>query len=385
MNSRITSIAPSLTLGITSKAKQMAAAGKDICSFAAGEPDFDTPENVKKAASDALAAGRTKYAPVSGLPELRSAIAEKLLNDNGLSYEPSQIIVSNGAKHSLFNVFMALLNPGDEVIIASPFWLSYPEMVRMAGGVPCFVETSADADYKLSPEQLRNSVTPKTVAIILNSPSNPIGIVYSGDEIRALSETAVELGLTIVSDEIYEKMLYDGAVHVSPGSFSEEILKKTVTVNGFSKAYSMTGWRLGYIAAQPELVSAITALQSHSTSSPNTFAQVGAVEAIKNAQSSVTQMVAEFDKRRLYMFERLTAMKGVKCVRPRGAFYMLPDISSLGLPSMKFADRLLESEGVAVIPGVAFGVDGNIRLSYACAMSVIEEGMDRLERFISTI
>ncbi len=385
MNRQIGAIAPSVTLGITSRAKQMVAAGQSICSFAGGEPDFDTPENVKRAAIEALEAGHTKYAPASGLPALREAIVDKLLCDNGLSYDVSQVVVSNGAKHSLFNVFLALLNPGDEVIVPTPYWLSYPEMVRVAGAVPVFVETTVESGYKLTAEQLRKAVTPKTVAIVLNSPSNPIGIVYSREETTALCEAAVACGLTIVSDEIYEKLIYEGVEHVSPASLSDEIFANTVTVNGLSKACSMTGWRLGYIAGPKPLVAAVIALQSHSTSSPNTFAQYGGVEAIRNTAGAVAEMVRAFDERRMYLYSRLTAIEGITCVRPQGAFYVLPDISSFGLDSVSFAERLLNEKGVAVVPGAAFGADRNVRLSYACSMENIKEGLDRLECFIGSL
>lgn len=385
MNPKVADIAPSVTLGITAKAKAMAAAGETVFSFAAGEPDYDTPENVKKAAIDALMAGKTKYAPVAGVPELLAEISKKLKADNGLDYDPSQIVVSNGAKQSLFNVFMALLAPGDEVIVPVPYWLSYPEMIKVAGGVSTYVETSADENFKLSPEKLRAAVSDKTKAIILNSPSNPIGIVYSREELTALVEACLECGLTIVSDEIYEKMTYEGVEHVSAGSLNEAALASTVTVNGFSKAYSMTGWRLGYAAGPAKLMAAVKAFQSHSTSAANTFAQMGAIEAIKNTAGAVTAMVAAFDQRRQYMFDRLCAIDGVTCVRPQGAFYILPDISSFGLDSVAFADKLLETKNVAVVPGIAFGADGNIRLSYACSQEVIQEGLDRIEAFVKTL
>jgi aspartate aminotransferase len=385
MNPRIASIAPSVTLGITAKAKAMKADGKEVFSFAAGEPDFDTPENIKKAAADALARGETKYSPASGAADLKAAIVAKLKNDNGLEYEASQIVVSNGAKHSLFNVIMAMCKEGDEVIIPAPYWLSYPEMVNIAGGKPVVLTCKEEDDYKMKPEALEAAITPKTKAIIINSPSNPIGIVYSEDELRTIADIAVKHGIYVISDEIYEKLVYEGAKHVSIGSFSDEILKLTVTVNGFSKAYSMTGWRLGYFAAPSEIVKCVNALQSHSTSGPNTFAQFGGVEALTGPQDAVEEMRAAFEARREYLYERLTAIDGITCVKPGGAFYVLPNISSFGLDSLSFADKLLDSKGVAVVPGVAFGADATVRMSYACSMDNIKGGVDRIEEFVASL
>ncbi len=385
MNARIASIKPSVTLGITAKAKAMKAEGQDVFSFAAGEPDFDTPENIKKAAAEALARGETKYSPASGAADLKAAIVDKLKKDNGLEYDAGQIVVSNGAKHSLFNVIMAMCQEGDEVIIPAPFWLSYPEMVTIAGGKPVIVNCSEADEYKIKPEALEAAITPKTKAIIINSPSNPIGVVYSRDELKAIADIAVKHGVYVVSDEIYEKLVYEGVEHVSIGSFSEDIFKLTVTVNGFSKAYSMTGWRLGYFAAPMEIVKAVNALQSHSTSGPNTFAQFGGVEALVGPQDAVEEMRKSFEERRNYLYERLTSIDGVSCVKPGGAFYMLPNISSFGLDSLSFADKLLESKGVAVVPGIAFGADANVRMSYACSMDNIKGGVDRLEDFVSSL
>lgn len=385
MNRRVTSITPSLTLGITSKANKMKADGIDVCSFAAGEPDFDTPENIKTVTHDALTGGKTKYCPVAGVQALCKAISEKLKKENGLDYDAKQIIVSNGAKHSLFNVFMSICDDGDEVIIPGPYWLSYPEMVNIAGGKPVFLAGREENDYKITPAELESVITDRTIAVVINSPSNPIGIVYSGEELKALSEMAVKHGLYIVSDEIYEKMIYDDAVHVSPGSFSPEILKRTITVNGFSKAWSMTGWRLGYFAGPPEVVKVADALQSHSTSGPNTFAQYGAIEALHNGEASINEMLKAFSERRAYMYDRLSKIKGVRCVKPMGAFYMLPNISQFGLGSIEFASRLLEKEHVAVVPGESFGADTNIRLSYACSLENISKGLDRIERFVASL
>jgi aspartate aminotransferase len=385
LNERVAAIAPSLTLAIDAKAKALAAAGEKVCGFGAGEPDFDTPDHIKEAAAKALRDGKTKYAPNDGVMELRTAIAEKLTSENRLSYKPEQILVSNGAKHSLFNVFMALCRDGDEVIIPAPFWLSYPEMVRVAGGKPVAVRGSEASGLKVTPAQLEAAITPRTKALVVNSPSNPTGVVYTRQELKALADVAVRRRLYIVSDEIYERMVYDGVEATSVGALSPEIFARTITVNGFSKPYAMTGWRLGYYAGPKEIVKAGSALQSHSTSAPNTFAQYGAIAALRGPQDCVTKMVAAFDERRRYLHQRLTAMRGVTCVKPTGAFYAFPNIASFGLKSVAFAERLLEAEKVAVVPGLPFGADENIRFSYACSMANIEEGMARLERFIGRL
>lgn len=383
MNEVIQSIPPSVSLSITSKAKALKAAGEDVRSFAAGEPDFDTPAVIKAAAAEALQRGETKYTPVPGLLSLREAIAEKLQAENGLTYDPTQIVVSDGAKHSLFNIFMAICAPGDEVLIPAPYWLSYPEMVKIAGGVPVVVQTDESRDFKVTPEALEAAITDKTRAVVVNSPSNPIGVVYSRDELKAIADVAVKHDLLIISDEIYEKMIYDGIEHVSIGSFSDEVFERTVTVNGFSKAFSMTGWRLGYFAAPTPIVKVASTLQSHSTSGPCTFAQYGAIAALKSAAGDVAEMVEAFADRREFMYEKLTAIDGVRCVNPQGAFYMLPNISSFGVDSVSFASRLLDEAKVAVVPGAAFGADGNIRMSYACSKENIAEGIERLAAFVA--
>jgi aspartate aminotransferase len=385
INKRIASIPPSVTLGVTSKAKAMKAAGEAVYSFAAGEPDFDTPEHIKSAAVQALTDGQTKYAPVTGLPALRSAISNKLKAENGLDYAPEQVVVSCGAKHSLFNIIMALCDEGEEVIVPTPYWLSYTEMIRVSGASPVLVRARQENDFKITPEEFEAAITPNTKAIIFNSPSNPIGIVYTRSEIEAIVEVALRHGIYIIADEIYEKLLYDGAEHVSPGSLSAEALEMVITVNGFSKAYSMTGWRLGYFAGPQKLVKAVTALQGHSTSSPTTFAQYGAVAALEGSQECLKEMGVAFAERRNYIYNRISAIEGVSCVKPGGAFYVLPDISSFGLDSVSFAEQLLTAEGVAVVPGAPFGVDGNVRLSYACSMENIEKGLDGFERFIKTL
>lgn len=385
LNPRISEITPSVTLGITAKAKNLKAQGKQIFSFAAGEPDFDTPDNIKKAAADALAKGETKYTPNAGAPALVKAIVEKLKKDNGLNYSTDQIIVSNGAKHSLFNIIMAICSEGDEVLIPAPYWLSYPEMVSIAGAKPVFVNCSEKNGYNLDPADLEAAITPKTKALIINSPSNPIGVVYSRDELSAIAEIAVRHGIYVISDEIYEKLIYGSNMHTSIASLSSDIFQLAITVNGFSKAYSMTGWRLGYFAAPRAVVNAVDALQSHSTSGPNTFAQFGAVEALTGPQDAVETMRKAFSERCDYIYKRMSAIKGITCVKPGGAFYILPNISSFGMGSMEFSEKLLEAAGVAVVPGLAFGADHTVRLSYACSMDNIRSGMDKLEEFVSSL
>lgn len=382
MNSRVAAITPSITLGITAKAKELAAAGKTIYSFAAGEPDFDTPEHIKAAAVEALGKGLTKYTPTAGMLELRKVIVDKLASENGIKCKPSQIVVSCGAKHSLFNLILALCDNGDEVILPAPYWLSYPEMVRMAGAKTVVVDCSQENDFKMTAQQFEAAITGKTRAVIINSPSNPIGVVYSEDELRAIADVALKHNVFIISDEIYEKMVYDGCRHFSIASISDELAALTITVNGFSKAYSMTGWRLGYLTAAQEIVDAVNALQSHSTSGPTTFAQYAAMAAITGTQEPLQKMLTAFDQRRNYIYERLTSIPGVSCVRPQGAFYVLPDIGETGMDSVSFSEKLIADTGVAVVPGAAFGNDRTIRLSYACSMQNIENGLNQLEEFI---
>ena len=385
LNSSILAIQPSATLAIAALAKQLAAQGRPVCDFAAGEPDFDTPAFIKDAAITALREGKTKYTPVAGVPKLCEVIAAKLKRDNGLDYKPSQIVVSCGAKHSLALVFQTLLNPGDEVIIPAPYWLSYPEMVRIAGGVPVFITATSAADFKITPSDIEQAATARTVALVINSPCNPTGTMYTPAELRALGETALRLGLTLVSDEIYEKMVYDGNEHASLAAFSPALYANTITVNGMSKAYSMTGWRLGYTAAPEPFIKAMNALQSHTASAPNTFAQWGGVAAIDRGDDSIREMVAAFDARRRRIFALMSAIPGVVCPRPTGAFYVFPDISALGLDSVTFARRLLEEHNVAVVPGVAFGADSCVRLSYACTMETIETGLARFRAFCASL
>ena len=385
LSSNAVQLTPSLTLAIDSKAKAMRAEGIDVCGFGAGEPDFDTPEHIKEAAIKALQEGFTKYTPSAGIPELRTAISEKFSKDNSIDYKPNQVIVSNGAKQSCFNAILACCEPGDEVIIPAPYWLSYPDMVKLVGAEPVIVQTKASNAYKMTAEEFENAMTPRTKMVIINSPGNPTGSVYTREELEALVEVALTEDIFILSDEIYEKLIYDDASHVSVASLSKEAYDLTITVNGFSKAYAMTGWRLGYLGAPESIAKVIDSLQSHSTSGPNSFAQKGAVAALKGSQQCVTDMREEFNVRREYMYERLAAIPNVSTVKPLGAFYMLADISKFGLSSTNFADRLLSKAEVAVVPGVAFGDDKTVRLSYATDLETIKTGLDRIEQFCRTI
>ena len=384
LSARATILTPSLTLSIDSKAKAMKAEGLDVCGFGAGEPDFDTPAHIKAAAQAGLEMGFTKYTPSSGTPELRQAIADKFKADNGLDYKPSQIIVSNGAKHSCYNAILATCQPGDEVIIPSPYWLSYPEMVRLAGADPVFVQTKEANGWKMTADEMQDAMTPRTKMVIINSPGNPTGAVYTREELQGIVDVCNDEEILILSDEIYEKLTYDGAEHVStaslPGAYD-----LTITVNGFSKAYSMTGWRLGYLGAPEPIAKAIDAIQSHSTSNPCSFAQKGGLAALKGDQQPVADMRDEFDMRRNYMVNRLAGISGVSVVKPQGAFYVLVNIGKLGLSSSNFADRLLSKHQVAVVPGVAFGNDATVRLSYATSLDVIKKGLDRFEEFCKTL
>src|SRR5687767_414835 len=385
ISKRAAALAPSLTLAIDSKAKQMKAEGQDVVGFGAGEPDFDTPQHIKDAAAKALADGFTKYTPSAGIPELRQAIAEKFKRENGLTYKPSQIIVSCGGKHSCYNVILATCQQGDEVIIPAPYWLSYPEMVKLAAATPVILPTTDKTEFKVTPDQLRAAITPRTRLFILNSPSNPTGSLYSRAEIRALGDICVEKGVLIMSDEIYEKLVYDGAEHVSVASFSQAHYEHTILVHGFAKAYSMTGWRLGYLAAPDPIAKAIDAIQSHSTSNPTSFAQKGAVAALNGPQDHLKTWLTEYAKRRSYAHQRLNSTPGISCVNAKGAFYLFPNIGRLGLKSTEFCARLLDQEKVAAVPGVAFGADEYLRISYATSMANIEKGLDRIEKFAKSL
>jgi aspartate aminotransferase len=385
ISERAAQLTPSLTLSIDSKAKAMKAEGIDVCGFGAGEPDFDTPEHIKAAAIEALQAGFTKYTPSAGIPELRAAIAEKLATDNELTYRAGQIVVSNGAKHSCYNAILATCQPGDEVIIPAPYWVSYPDMVRLVGAEPVIVPTTERNNWKMRAEDFQNAMTPRTKMLIMNTPCNPTGSVYTREELEAIVEVASGEDIYILSDEIYEKLVYDDAKHVSIASLSKEAYDLTITVNGFSKSYAMTGWRLGYLAAPEAVAKAVDSIQSHTTANPSSFSQRGALAALKGDQQAVSDMRDEFDMRRNYMIDRLSKIPNVTAVKPQGAFYVLLNISQLGLSSQNFADRLLSKANVAVVPGAAFGDDRTIRLSYATSIDIIKKGLDRLQDFCRTL
>jgi len=380
--SRVTRVTPSMTLAIAAKAKSMKAEGLPVCSFSAGEPDFDTPDHIKAAAKAALDQGKTRYGPAAGEPVLRRAIANKLQRDNNLCYGPESVIVTNGGKHSLYGLIMALIEEGDEVIIPAPYWVSYPEMVHLAGGTPVIVPTTAEQNYRITPDQLRQAITPKTKLFVLNSPSNPTGMVYSPAEIAALAEVVVEADIWVVSDEIYEKILYNGATHLSIGAVSPAAFERTIISNGFAKGYSMTGWRLGYLAGPEPIIKAVSTIQSHSTSNVCTFAQYGAIAALEGPQDCIEMMGKAFAERRQVIIERCRQIPGLSCGEPEGAFYLYIDIQPLGIPSLEFCTRLIDEKYVAAIPGIAFGAEGTIRLSYATDMDTILEGMDRLAQFV---
>ncbi|HYR22960.1 MAG TPA: pyridoxal phosphate-dependent aminotransferase [Chthoniobacterales bacterium] len=385
ISERAAQLTPSLTLSIDSKAKAMKAEGIDVCGFGAGEPDFDTPEHIKAAAIEALQAGFTKYTPSAGIPELRQAIAEKFAADNGLTYRAGQVIVSNGAKHSCYNAILATCQPGDEVIIPAPYWVSYPDMVRLVGAEPVIVPTMERNNWKMRTEDFANAMTPRTKMLIMNSPCNPTGSVYTREELEAIVEVASGEDIYILSDEIYEKLVYDDAKHVSIASLSKEAYDLTITVNGFSKSYAMTGWRLGYLAAPEAVAKAVDSIQSHTTANPSSFSQRGALAALKGDQQPVADMREEFDMRRNYMIDRLSKIPNVTAVKPQGAFYVLVNVSQLGLTSQNFADRLLSKANVAVVPGAAFGDDRTIRLSYATSIDIIKKGLDRFQDFCRTL
>ena len=385
ISARSAQLTPSLTLSIDSKAKAMKAEGLDVCGFGAGEPDFDTPEHIKTAAIEALQAGFTKYTPSSGIPELRQAISEKLAADNQLSYRAGQIVVSNGAKHACYNAILATCQPGDEVVIPSPYWVSYPDMVKLAGADPVIVPTMERNGWKMSAADFENAMTPRTKMLILNSPCNPTGAVYTREEMEKIVEVAAEEDIYILSDEIYEKLVYDDVKHVSIASLSKEAYDLTITVNGFSKSYAMTGWRLGYLAAPEAVAKAVDSIQSHSTSHPASFAQRAGLAALKGDQQPLADMREEFEMRRNYTFDRISKIPNVTAVKPQGAFYVLVNISQLGLTSQNFADRLLSKANVAVIPGAAFGDDRTVRLSFATSIDIIKKGLDRFQDFCRTL
>lgn len=387
-------ISPSLTLAISAKAKKMKSEGLDVIGFGVGEPDFDTPKAIKDAGIKAIEAGYTRYTPASGTIELKQAIVEKFKDDNGLIYKTSQIVVSNGAKQSLDNAFKAILNPGDEVIVGSPYWVSYPELIRLSDGVPVMVETNEEECFKFTIEQLEKVVTEKTKAIVLNSPSNPTGAIYDKNELEKIAEFAQKHDIMIISDEIYEKLIYGEKVHTSIASISEDAYNRTIVINGVSKAYAMTGWRIGYAAASEQIASLMSNVQSHTTSNPCSISQHASVEALIGDQTPVVNMNKEFEKRRNFMVERVNTIDNLSCVKPDGAFYVMVNISkAIGKEidgkvienSMVFSDLLLEKEKVAVVPGVAFGADEFIRLSYATSIENIKNGLNRIERFVGDL
>jgi aspartate aminotransferase len=381
-------IAPSPTLAVDAKAKALVAAGEDVCGFGAGEPDFDTPDFIKEAAAAALAAGKTKYAPAAGIAPLRKALAEKYQETHGLDVSPAQTVVSPGGKFSCYLAILATCGPGDEVIIPSPYWVSYPEMVKLAGATPVIVDTDDTTGFRMTAEQLEAAITPATRLVIINSPSNPTGAIYSRAEMEALAEVAVRRDIYIMSDEIYEHLLYDGAEHVSPAALSPEAAEKTIIVSGFSKTFSMTGWRLGTLVGPAAVAKAVINIQSQTSSNATTFAQYGALAALleaDQAKAAVDTMLTAFDRRRRSLHERMNAIPGISCLLAGGAFYLFPNISGLGLDSTTLASRLLEEEKVAVVPGIAFGSDRHMRLSYATSDEILDKGAERIARFAATL
>ena len=380
ISSRVKNVSASLTLPITAKAKRMKQEGIDVIGFGSGEPDFDTPSSIKDAAIKAIERGFTKYTPASGTDQLKDIIREKFSKENNLKYKSSQIVVSCGAKHSLYNITQVICNEGDEIILPSPYWLSYPEMVKLAGAKPIFIETDEKDNFKISAKTLKKAITKNTKVLILNSPSNPTGSVYNIDELRDIAKTVVEKGILVISDEIYENIIFDKKKHISIASLGRNIFNNTIVVNGVSKSFAMTGWRIGYAASLKEdIMSAIKNLQSHSTSNPASVSQAAACHAIKSRDHSVENMRIQFEKRRDYIVERINSIKGLSCLKPEGAFYVFCKIENKGLSSMDLAERLLEETRVAVVPGKAFGSDRHIRISFATSMDNLKNGMDRIE------
>lgn len=382
-------ISPSPTLAVDSKAKALVAEGRDVCGFGAGEPDFDTPDFIKQACIEALQSGKTKYSPAPGIAALREAITEKYARDNRMpDLKPSQVVVSPGGKYSCMLAIQAVIGPGDEVLIPAPYWVSYPEMVKLAGGSPVEVFAGKEQDFKLEPEELKEAIGPKTKLLILNSPSNPTGAVYTPEELKALTQVALEAGLYILSDEIYEYLLYDNVTHLSPASLGDEAMGQVITVGGFSKTFSMTGWRLGTLVASEPIAKACSSIQSQTTSGPTTFAQYGALEALQSwdqSQQAIQEMLIHFDRRRTFLVDGLSSIPGIDCPRAQGAFYLFPDIHSFGLSSTEFATRLLEEKLVAVVPGEGFGAPGYIRLSYATSDEILKKGLERIGEFCAEL
>ncbi|MBK1810151.1 pyridoxal phosphate-dependent aminotransferase [Clostridium sp. YIM B02505] len=394
LSKKIEALTPSITLSITAKANEMKKTGVNVISFAAGEPDFNTPKNIIDSAISAMENGHTKYTPASGLLDLKKAVCKKFLDDNGLEYLPSQVIISNGAKQCLGNLFLALLNPGDEVIVPTPYWVSYPELIKIADGVPVYVQCEEENDFKYTIEKLKQSLTAKTKALLLNSPNNPTGTIYSKEELVEIANFAKENDLYIVSDEIYEKLIYGGEKHFSIAAASEDAFNRTIVINGLSKTYAMTGWRIGYAAGPENVIKLMSSIQSHMTSNPNTIAQYAAIEALNSPVKLVEDMVCEFEKRRNYMVDKLNEVENIKIINPNGAFYVMVNISyylkknfgeTIIEDSKIFSELLLEASAVATVPGIAFGLDDYIRLSYATSIDNIEEGVKRLKSFINKL
>jgi aspartate aminotransferase len=384
-------VPPSATMAVDSKAKELKAKGVDIVSFGAGEPDFDTPLYIKDAAIAAMKAGKTKYTATPGIPELRKAIADKLLKENNLKYTPEQIIVNIGAKHSVYESMQAVLDDGDEVIVPAPYWVTYPETIKLAGGIMKVVQTDPKNDYKITPEQVKKAITPKTAMLLINSPNNPGGFTYTPDELKAIAKVIEGTNIMVLSDEIYERLVYGDTKFISFAALSDDAYKRTITINGFSKAYAMTGWRRGYVAGPVEVIKAMDRLQGHMTQNPVSFVQAGGLVAFGDPNNEVEKMRVEFEKRAKYMSDRLNAIKGIKCSQPTGAFYCFPDVSAhfgrtIGgkkiQNSMDFAAALLEQANVALVPGGPFGCDNNVRLSFATSMELITKGIDRLEKWL---
>jgi len=394
LSKRAQKISASLTLAISAKANKLKAAGEDVVSFGAGEPDFDTPEYICEAAREALEVGFTRYTAASGYEDLKNAVKDKLKRDNNLEYDTDQIIVSNGAKHSLFNTFQAILNPGDEVIIPVPYWLTYPETVKMGGGKPVFIETKEEEGFKINIERLQEMVNEKTKSLILNSPSNPTGSIYNKEELEAIAKVAVDNEIIVVSDEIYEKIVYDGNEHISIASLNEDIKDLTIVINGVSKAYAMTGWRIGYAAGPQEIIEIMSNIQSHATSNPNSIAQYASNAGLRGDHSFMEERRNKFSERRDYMYDKINSIEGLSCLKPGGAFYIMMNIEDIIgkniagekiQDSFSFAEQLLEVKKVAVVPGVAFGADNFIRLSYANSLENIKKGLQRISEFVSEL
>jgi Aspartate/tyrosine/aromatic aminotransferase len=394
LSKKAQAVKPSSTLAITAKAKELKSQGIDVVGFGAGEPDFNTPENINEAAIKAIHDGFTKYTPASGTEELKKAVCEKFASFNHLNYNPNQIVISNGGKHSLTNIFTAILNAGDEVIIPGPYWLSYPEIVSLADGIPVYIQTTKEDHYKVTAEQIANACTDKTKALILNSPSNPTGMLYTREELEAIAAVVVEKNIYVVADEMYEYLTYDGEKHISIASLNDEIFKRTITCSGLSKSYAMTGWRIGYTGSTVEIAKLMGSVQSHQTSNPNSIAQKAALEALRGPQDTVEKMNVEFNKRRKYMVERINAMPFISTIEPKGAFYVFVDVSSVIGKTYKdsaindtseLARILIEEYKVAVIPCADFGYADHIRLSYAISIEQIEKGLNRIEEFLKTL